>query len=62
MVRMEKEGAGRWLVTHAGIRVGVVMGGNGVYQAQRGNGQFVGNAKTRKDAADLLVSAQGEKQ
>ncbi len=54
MVTLEKEGDGRWMVRKNGNRLGVVLGGHGNYQAQRGNGELVGNAESRERAALLL--------
>lgn len=54
MIEFEKEGAGRWLVMRDGIRSGLVMGGNGKYQAENTKGAFIGNAPCRKAAGDLL--------
>lgn len=50
---MERTGEGRWMVREKGLRIGMVLGGNGVYVAEKA-GCFIGKAKTARAAAKLL--------
>lgn len=59
-VTLERVGEDRWLVrTEDGIRLGEVFGGYGRYQAQTMRGEFVGDVRTRKVAAELLIIRAG---
>lgn len=54
----DRIGEGFWYVLKGQNRIGLVVGGNKVYNAERLSGQHVGTKTTRRAAAELLLAAE----
>lgn len=57
-IAFDSIGEGFWFALKGQNRIGVVVGGNRVYNAERLSGQYVGTKSTKRAAAELLLAAE----
>ena len=56
------EGAGRWIVRHKGVRVGLVIGAKSKYNAETAGGRYIDRANTVMGAAAHVLKACQDKE